>query len=207
LLAAAWLGPAQGWAQEKSISGLRIAQDASGVAVGEIPSPQGEKYFRLAEGTDSFLVAFDYDGGAPTEVQVRVMGAMGTVLQQKDATYDAPGTYVVEIDNNGRPFEVNEYVVNLYVGKDRYLADSLQLAIGEASIAPSVADRTAQAAVAGAGEPTVAAVDAGAVVNAAAPVADVPGGPSPTVLALVGLGALALLAVVLWAGWSAMGRS
>lgn len=206
LAVASLLQPMPSRAQEKSVNRLRIAGDASGAPLGEMPSPQGEKYFRLAKGTGKFLVAFDFTGNAATEVQVRVMGAMGTVLQQKDGTYAAPGTYVIEIDNKGSPFQDNEYVINLYLGKERYLADSLQLVIGDASIAPSVADRTAESPLTAAAEPTLAAItDPGAAGSTGLPT-NVPGGPSQAVLILAGVGALALLAIVLWAGWSAMGR-
>jgi len=191
-------------AQEHPVGGLRIS-DESGEAIGELPSPPGEKHFHLDPGVQGFHIAFEYTGSEPTDVQVRVLGPMGTILFQDAQSYDSPGTYVVEFDN-GSELSDNEYVVNAYVGGESYLADSLQLAIGSASIPISKVDEVepVDEAAASSGAEAMEPVEAPATAGPLeAREGQVPGGPSQWMLLLAAAGILILLAVVLWAARSA----
>jgi hypothetical protein len=190
-------------AQEETVGGLRISDEA-GTSLSEVASPPGEKHFHLDAGVQSFYIAFDFSGTQPTEVEVRLLGPMGTILYGDVQTYDTPGTHVIQFDN-GAPLDDNEYVVNAYVGSEHYLADSLQLAVGAAEIAPSMAEDTgdgppsaAQATVV----PIMAEEPAGSAPADTA--AGVPGGPSRWMLLTAGVGVLLLLAVVVWAARSAL---
>lgn len=143
-------------------------------------------------------MAFDIDGAEPTEVEIRITGLMGAILYQEPFSYDSPGTKIVTFDNKGVALEDNEYVVNAYVGADRYLADSLQLTIGQAVIptsqvgaqAPSVP--TPQATLGATSGPTTGSAGTGPL--------------SGWTLVAAVAGMLALFGVVVWAGWSAMRR-
>lgn len=204
------VGAGVAMAQSGTVGNLRIVDD-SGQTVGQEEAPAGEKLFRLDSGVTRFNVGFDYEGDGSNEVQIRFMGPSGTVLYQETNTYDAPGTYQVEIDNGSTPLQEQDYVINAYIGPEPYLADSLQLVVGSAQV-PGM-DAEDDAPVQGAQEQDVAQPvghelppqpvtsevqqDAG----------QIPGGPSWQVLALAGLGILALMAIVLWAGWSAMNRA
>jgi hypothetical protein len=189
-------------AQEAGVGELRIV-DQTGAEAGREEAPAGEKHFRLPSGTTGFRVAFDYEGGAATPVQVRVMGPSGTVLLQTQEVYSAPGTYTVDYENEGGPLEDQEYVVNVYLGTDPYLADSLQLVVGAGEI-PGAVEADAPTALPQDAASAQLDVD---TQDAALPVArDIPGGPSWRVLVLAGLGIVALALVVVWAGWSAMKR-
>jgi hypothetical protein len=107
---------------------------------------------------------------------------------------------VVVYDREGEAFPDNEYVVNLYVGEeDVYLADSVQFAVGAASIPESQGDLVPTAVPSsGAQSSPIAGAP---VVAEQAPAA---GGPSKWLLAVAGLGILGLVGVVAWAGWSAV---
>lgn len=184
---------------DKPVGNLRIAEDATGTAIPMDPSAgPGDKIYRLPSGIDQFYVAFDYQGSEPTDIAVRVVGPMGAVVFEERQVVDKVGTHVIIFKQGTGPLADNEYVVNAYVGKDQYLADSLQLAVGEAQIPGSVATEPGQGAQATAGGmiPTVASGDPGG--------GEGPPNPfTPTlILALVGL--VVLVGVVLWAVRSAM---
>ena len=203
LLGLVLLWPARAGAEQKTVGGIRIV-DAEGATIGQEPAPPGEKIFRLPAGVDRFLVALDFEGSAPAEVAVRVMGPSGTVLFEESNTYSAPDTYTVEVGNQGVPFAEQEYVVNVYVGvdSDSYLADSLQLVVGTAALPSEVAADTSSGGQAASGDALALAPTM--VAAPAAPA--VPGGPSWQILGLALVGILALGAIVVWAGWSAMSR-
>jgi hypothetical protein len=185
------------------VSNLRVAADASGSPLPQAEAPPGEKQYHLESGTNQLFVAFDCASPSEGITQVRVMQPPGTILFQEEASCAAGGQQVVAYDRQDQPFTDNEYVVNLYVGdKELYLADSVQFAVGGASIPPSQ------------GDPTFAPPEPAATLQ----VASVPeqpqpgsagatqpnvGGPSKWLLAVAGIGILALVAVVAWAGRSA----
>ncbi len=196
-------------AQEQAVSGLRIADEA-GNSVGEVPAPPGEKHFHLDSGVQKIYIAFDFSGTQATDVQVKFLGVMGTILFLDTQTYDTPGTKVVGFDSS-LPLEDMEYVVNAYIGPELYLADSLQLAVGEAQIPPAREEE-----VDAQGAPVPEAYQATVVPVRPADVegprdmdspADVPGGPPQWMLLLAGLGVLVLFAVVVWAARSALRSS
>lgn len=210
LLVAAVLTTYAAEAQQHPVGGLRIS-DETGEAMGQLPAPPGEKHFHLDSGVESFHIAFDFQATEPTQVQLRVLGAQGAILFQDVQTYESPGTQVVEFDN-GAPLADNEYVVNTYIGPESYLADSLQLAVGEARIPESNVDDAAP--VIGYEDPTAAPMipqEPGAEqasfpeqVQEPQTNVEVPGGPSQWTLYLAIIGVLILAAVVLWAARSAM---
>jgi hypothetical protein len=196
LLAAAMASSAS--AQSRDLGGLRIA-DESGAAVGQQAAPPGEKYFHLESGTKQFYIAFDFGGKSATQVQVRVLGPKGTVLLQDTKSYDQPGVQVVKFDNK-IPIEDNEYVVNAYIGPDWYLADSLQLTVGRATIVQSKGDS---------GTPT-AVVQSQATLapfmsqpEPPAPPTGTTAAPSRLAPVIAGIGVLILAGVVVWAVISA----
>ena len=190
-------------AQEETVGELRIV-DASGAELGREQAPAGEKVFRLPSGVKQFRVAFDFSGETGTDVQVRVMGPSGTVLLQKQETYSKTATYFVDYDNGATPLADQEYVVNVYVGTDPYLADSLQLVVGEAPIVRSDMEATPAG---GTPPPAGTEVQVPSDISPPQESQTVPGGPSWVVLAVAGLGILVLGAVVVWAAWSAMSRN
>ena len=203
LIGLGWV--ALGLAQE-TIGGLRIVDD-TGAITGQEEAPAGEKLYRLPAGVIAFNVAMDYDGSSPTDVQVRVMGPSGTVLFQKAETLTQPGPVTVVVTNGGQPFADQEYVVNAYVGADQYLADSLQLVVGEAQLpTPEEAQATSESSMlnpVSAMSGTLAETPSS---SATAPTS-VPGGPSNAVLGLAVAGILALTGIVVWAAWSATHRT
>jgi hypothetical protein len=208
LVVAAIAGVAPVCAQDGGVGELRMVDD-TGQTAGQEPAPPGEKLFRLEAGVDRFIVAFDFDGASANDVQLRVMGPSGAVLFQETETYSEPGTYTMEFDNDGVPFPEQDYVVNSYIGPDFYLADSLQLVVGDAQLPDSGSEAVVEIDAGDAGQP-----DAHALVAEPFPTqptqaesAEIPGGPSWQVLALAGLGVLVLLAIVVWAGWSALHRA
>lgn len=204
LMAAALLWAAEAAGAQETVGGLRLV-DAAGETVGQEPAPPGEKLFRLLAGVTEFTVAMDFEGAAPIDVQIRVMGPSGTVLFQETETYEAPGTQTVVVDNAGSPFAEQEYVVNAYVGPDAYLADSMQLVVGDV-VLPTPGDEAPVEAQALEAQTVTQGDVAGAPadVPAAAPV---PGGPSTAVLLLAVAGIVVLFGIVLWAGWSATRRA
>jgi hypothetical protein len=188
-------------AQEHPVGGLRVANEG-GESMGEQPSPPGEKHFHLDSGVEGFHIAFEYNGGDTTPVEVRVLGPMGAILFSDTEQCEEPGTFVMAFDH-GAVLDDNEYVVNAYVGDESYLADSLQLAIGSASIPPSESDQVPAATDSGAqGSDILQPVATATIAEGAA--GAVPGGPSQWMLLVAGIGILVLLAVVLWAARSAM---
>jgi hypothetical protein len=186
-------------AQDAAVGELRIV-DASGAEAGR-EQAAGEKVYRLPSGVHNFRIAFDFKGQAATDVQVRVMGPSGTVLLQHQESYAAPATYYVDYDGGDQALADQEYVVNVYLGADAYLADSLQLVVGEASISRSEMDATAAMS-----DTARTAAPLSSDISPVAPRQGVPGGPSWIVLAVAALGIVVLGAVVVWAAWSAMRR-
>jgi hypothetical protein len=200
----AWLAAGAAHAQESGVGNLRLV-DQAGAEVGREEAPAGEKHFRLPSGSTGIRVAFDYEGTTATPVQVRIMGPSGTVLLQQQEEYAAPGTYYADYKSDG-PMPDQEYVVNVYIGTDPYLADSLQLIVGEGEIPGPVdaaAPTAASATESTGGQLAVTTGEAAAGTTSQ----DIPGGPSPVVLALAGLGIVALALVVAWAAWSATRRA
>ena len=262
-------------AQNKAVGNLRLASDASGSSLAQEQAGPGEKVFHLDHGAPKMLIAYDFQGTSASEVQVRVMGVQGTIMMQETYKLDHPGTQVVTFERRGIPLDDGEYVVNVYVGPDFYLADSLQATVGAARLPeagptlPNEALPTMQLIAPGTPMPDAngTAISAGteaaggqpgtgpgtgtgaggqtggaagypapgaagqnpnnpaavAGVNPAAggqgdgaqgagqpPAGDAAGsaapGPSPAILGLAMAGMVALLGVVLWAGWSAMKR-
>lgn len=201
-------------AAQPEVQNLRVAADASGGQLPEADAPQGEKQYHLDSGTADLYVAFDCASPAEGVTQVRVMQPPGTILFQEEASCAAGGQQVVLYDRKGLPFPNNEYVVNLYVGdKELYLADSVQFAVGDATIPPSAGDSTPIAAqpaatlqvapLPGSAPVESAPFPESADVESAAPDTSANGGPSLWLLAVAGFGILLLVAVVAWAGWSA----
>lgn len=189
-------------AAQPQVQGLRVAADDSGGHLPEQDAPQGEKQYHLDSGTNQLFVAFDCASPAEGVTQVRVMQPPGTILFQEEASCAAGGQQVVLYDREGLAFPDNEYVVNLYVGdKELYLADSVQFAVGAATIPLSEGDPTV-----GPPPPAATLVNTGPDESAPPSVlsaVEQPGGPSPWLLAVAGAGILGLIAVVVWAGWSA----
>jgi len=190
------------------IGNLRVASDETGTPMETIPAGPGEKVYALEAGTSRVLLAFDFNGTSPTTVQLRLMAPQGTILLQEEREISEVGTHVIEYDGEDLPLQETEYVANVYVQTDGnafYLADSLQMTVGNASISPAVNELGGQAQVEGV-QPSIGAggqpeISAGGGAAAEAPV--VPG-PSPMLLVLAGLGVVSLLGVVAWAGVSAM---
>jgi hypothetical protein len=191
------LAPRQGSAQD-TVGDLRLAQDESGLPLETAASPPGEKIYHLDQGVDRLYIGFDFTGSTPTDVEIRVMGPLGTIVFQETAQYDAPGPKLITFDNGGMPLADNEYVVNAYVGENHDLADSLQLTVGEAVI-PTSGAQSAGAALTP--QPTlIGAITGGGEAQTALP------GTSRSTLILALFGMVALFGVVVWAGWSAMRR-
>lgn len=198
VMAGLCLAPRPGAAQD-TVADLRLVQDASGTPLEPAASPPGEKIYHLEKGVDSLFIGFDFTGSTPTDVEIRVMGPLGVMLYQETVQYDAPGPKVVQFENGGVPLEENEYVVNAYVGTDHYLADSLQLTVGQAEIPTSVAGSDGNS-VAPTPQPTLTGNLSSGEAAATLP------GPSRSTLLLAVVGMVALFGVVVWAGWSAMRR-
>ena len=200
LLAAA-LAPAGAGAQGSPIKNLRLL-DAAGqpMAVDQIEA--GDPYYRIPEGVPSLKAAFEFAGTQATDVKLKVLGNEGAALFEDTKSLDAPGTYEFLYDAKDQPLEKGEYVVNLYLGKEFYLADSVQLFVGDVQPQQSEASLTeAPAATATGG---ASAGDTGKP-----PIGDSqPGGGSSntSLLILAGAGIVVLLGIVLWAGRSAMRR-
>jgi hypothetical protein len=175
---------------DKPVSNLRLAQDSSGTAQQPDPASLPEKVYYLPAGTSEFYVAYDFPGGEPTDVSIRVLGTTGTILFDERQQVSRPGAQVILFRKGDGPLEDSEYVVNAYVGENQYLADSLQVLVGAAQLMGSATPVAASTAVAG-------------VLPTAGPEPTAPTGDNaPLVLAALGL--LALGAVVLWALRSAM---
>lgn len=182
-------------AQGHVMGGLRIS-DETGAPVGVLPSPPGEKYYHLDSGTKTFYVAFDFTGTSPVDIELRVLGPMGTVLYKHTDTYSEPGVQIVKVSSDV-PWEDNEYVVNAYVGPEWYLADSLQLAVGAAEIPGSKAEASVAPVAA---QATMVPVQS----SPASTSSPVPGGPSRGVLVAAGALLVLLVAIVVWATATAL---
>jgi hypothetical protein len=193
------VGVAHAQNADKPISNLRLAVDTTGQPATPISEPP-EKAYRLPAGTSEFIVAFEFQGSEPTDVAVRVLGPMGTIEFTEQKTYSQPGTQVIVFRKGDGALADNEYVVNAYVGKEQYLTDSLQLAVGEAQIPPS---RTTELALTP--QPTTGGLLPTQVAGAPGNFGDQPtGDPTWLPLALAVVGLVALGGVVLWAVRSAM---
>ncbi len=192
----------------KVVGGLRIGDDA-GTPIGVVPDAgPGEKVFRLESGLTEFSAWLDYEGTSLTPVSVRLMAPQGVILDQQQRDLEVKGAERFDFEFDP-PLNDDEYVVNVYVGDQSYLADSLQLLVGEAQLIPADNERIAEVQI----DPDAApgSVEAGntgsleaGVPPSASVGADSPLGPSPLLLVLAGLGVLGLLGVVVWAGMSAM---
>jgi hypothetical protein len=197
-LIVAGVGPAAAQDADKPVANLRLAVDASGVSL-PLASEPPEKVYRLPAGTSSLWVAFEFQGTQPTNVSVLVLGPSGTIEFQEQRTVESPGTHVVEFKRDRGTLADNEYIINAYVGDQQYLADSLQLAVGEAvvQLGTSVPRETAPPTVSG---PIPTAAGSGAGIYQPPP-----SDTSLLVLAAVGLAVLG--ALVVWAVRSAMKSS
>jgi hypothetical protein len=183
------------------VRNLRLAADASGTALAEVEAGPGEKRYHLDVGVRELHMAFDCTG-VPGDVQLRLIQPPGTPLDLQDRTCSDASTQVVTYTQS-EPLADNEYVVNLYVGTtEPFLADSVQFTVGAAEIPPDEGAQPPPAPQTTVAPNPPAGVPADRVVENAA--AEVDGAPSKLLLVLAGAGILALLAVVVWAGWSAM---
>lgn len=195
-------------AQGAVVGNLRLATDASGTPMETVPAGPGEKVYALESGDQAVYMAFDFSGSSPVMAQLRLMGPMGIAIHQDDIELVNQGPYVVEYDPpDDRPLAETEYVVNVYVEAEGtfYLADSLQMTVGDAQLSPAVNEMSPTTDASTVSDPAAAPADVGASVPAAAvaEAAEVPG-PSTMLLMLAGVGVIGLLAVVAWAGMSAM---
>jgi hypothetical protein len=200
----------------KLVGNLRIGDEA-GEPVGVVPDAgPGEKVFRLASGLDGFTAWLDYDGGAVTPVSVRVMAPQGVILDQQMRDLQQAGAERFDFGFDP-PLNDDEYVVNVYVGEQSYLADSLQLLVGDAELIPPDIESAPEVRIdpieAGApGSESSAPVAPAPAGNGASPVqpaaaggtAEPDLGPSSLLLVFAALGVLGLLGVVVWAGVSAL---
>lgn len=190
------------FAQSSPVADLRLVDEA-GVEITQAQAGEGDQIYALPEGESKIHVAFDFSGSAATDVQVRILGTMGNIIFQQAEVYDAPGSHTIDYDHES-PLEMGEYVVNVYVGEDAYLADSFQLAVGPEVLASLIAtpdDGAPQVAIATPEVPAPAPTLGTPIDNGI-----VTPGPSPMLLALAGLGMVLLFGIVLWAIWSAMRR-
>lgn len=206
LLAALPVGAVFAQSSSSPAGNLRLV-DESNVELTREPSDLADQIYRVPEGTSALNIAFDFSGSSPTAIQTRVLGNLGATLYQESETYDAPGSHVVTFDNK-TPLEVGEYVVNIYVGDDVYLADSFQLLVGDEVVLPTPQDEgpAMEIPTPELGGAEAAAPAASATLETPTGTGEAPSG-SPALLALAGLGMVLLLGIVLWAGRSAMRRS
>lgn len=189
--------------QQAVVGNLRLASDDAGAPLDTVAAGPGDKVYALEKGVEGLFIAFDYKANTPERVQVRVMGPMGAVMFQSDETYETEGTHVIAFENGGIPLEETEYVVNAYVSDSLYLADSLQATVGNATLSPASNEQTVVQPV-----PQVIEmpIDGANVPGAASTPAGPATGPSSMLLVIAGIGVLALLGIVAWAGMSALGR-
>ncbi len=191
------------------IKDLRLL-DAQGQPLERVEIEPGDYYFPLPEGATKLTAAFDFSGTQVTEVKLRVMGNEGVSLFEESRQVDAPGTVTFTYDAKDQPLETGEYYINLYVGKESYLSDSVQVYVGDAKPAVSQATQIAAQTQAVPGASGATTGDSAPADSASSPApADTTGGSIPgnrNLLVLAGAGLLALLGIVLWAGRSAMRR-
>jgi hypothetical protein len=200
LLGGAFVHPA---AAQQPVRDLRLV-DASGAPLPQEDAGPGEKRYHLENGGDKLYMAFDCTGETSAPVQLRLLLPLGAPIVMEDRECLAAGTQVVEYDPADNPLADNEYVVNLYVGAELYVADSLQFTVGAARIPGSVLNST-PIAPADATVVAQAPVDS-AVQGGVSPAADtsVPGSPSRWMLVVAVAAIIGLMGLVLWAGRSAM---
>ncbi len=193
-------------AQGAVVGNLRLASDAAGTPMETVPAGPGEKVYALETGDEVVYMAFDFSGSTPMTAQLRLMGPMGVAVHQEDVELVQPGPYVVEYDPGDNPLAETEFVVNVYVQAEGsfYLADSLQMTVGEAELSPAVNEVPPATQLSTDSNPAPAVAEVSAPSNV--PPAVVPG-PSTMLLMLAGVGVIGLLAVVAWAGMSAMKSS
>lgn len=204
--AAALAAPAAAQTGRATVGNLRIGDD-SGQTIWEQPAPAGEKIFKAPTGTKQFKVWFEYDGTTAKHAVIKVLAPQGVIAGMQEQDLAAPGTLSMDFTFD-EPLADAEYLVNAYVDVDgkESLADGMTLLVGEAAIIPP--DRVEQAPV-GAPPSGNDAAPAGAVVNAPASgggdaSAPQAGEPSQLLLLGSGLGVIVLLAIVVWAGMSAL---
>jgi hypothetical protein len=182
------------------VHNLRLVADANGTPMEQVDAGPGERRYHLDAGVEEVHMAFDCMADSADPVSVQLKQPPGAPLDVQSRTCSEAGTQVVTYTNKG-PLSDNEYVVNLYVGdSEPFIADSIEFTVGAAEIQEGPVDNAPP--VSPAGQATVVA----AVPQAPIPNTEdnIPGGPSTVLLALAGAGVLGLLAIVVWAGWSAM---
>ncbi len=182
-----------------TVGKLRIG-DESGQTIWEQPAAAGEKLFKAPSGTQQFKVYFDYDGSAPMRAVIKLIAPQGVIQDQKEQELTAAGTFAVDFSFE-QPLADQEYLINAYVDVDggQSLADGLTLLVGEAAVIPAQQMQQVPA------EPQAPAAEVSAPgADALAPMAPVAGGPSQLLLLGSGLGVIVLLAIVVWAGMSAL---
>lgn len=195
------LAPMGAGAQGSPVKDLRLV-DASGQPMELTQIENNDGYYRVPVGTTSLKTAFEFVGTQATELKLKVLGVEGAALYEESKSLDAPGTYDFTYDAKDQPMVDGEYVINLYLGKESYLADSVQVYVGNAQPPVSVATQQAQQT---APAETVVGTP---VTPSDSPVTggDTGGSGNSSLLVLAGVGILALLGIVLWAGRSAMRR-
>ena len=99
------------------------------------------------------------------------------------------------------PLAVGEYVVNIYVSDQAYLADSFQLVIGDEVTIPTPQEGMPEA------QGTESAPEGAPTLQIPSEGVDEAPEANSGLLLLAGVGIFALLGIVLWAAWSAMRRS
>lgn len=183
-----------------TVGKLRIG-DATGQTIWEQPAPAGEKLFKAPSGTQSFKVFFDYDGTAPMRTVIKLIAPQGVIQDQQEQQLTAAGTFSVDFSFE-EPLADQEYLINAYVDVDgaQSLADGLTLLVGEAVVIPA---QQAQQVPLDPQAPPAEVSAQGAAVDAE-PAAPAAGGPSQLLLLGSGLGVIVLLAIVVWAGMSAL---
>ncbi|MBK6769437.1 MAG: hypothetical protein IPG72_10630 [Ardenticatenales bacterium] len=186
-----------------TVGNIRIGDD-TGQTVWEQPAPAGEKLFKAPAGTKQFKVWFEYDGTAARRAVIKVIAPQGVIAGMQEAELSVPGTNSVEFTFE-EPLADAEYLVNAYVEVDgrESPADGLTLLVGNAEVIPaSNVQNVPVDANSGGVNPAAPVVNPPAGGNdAAAPRA---GEPSQLLLLGSGLGVIVLLAIVVWAGMSAL---
>lgn len=198
--AAILASPAAAQTGRGTVGHMRVGDD-SGQAIWEQPAPAGEKIFRAPAGIKQFKVWFEYDGSAPKRAVIKLIAPQGVFLDQKDQQLANAGTYSVDFSFD-QPLTDQEYLVNAYVDVDgaESLADGFTLLVGDASqITPSHVSQATVAAPPAAGDAIGAPPVAGAG-QSPTPA----GAPSTLLLVGSGIGVIVLLAIVVWAGMSAL---
>lgn len=188
--------PAAAQGGRGTVGNMRVGDD-SGQTIWEQPAPAGEKVFRAPAGIKQFKVYYEYDGSSAKRAVIKLIAPQGVFLDQKEQELSQAGTFSAEFSFD-QPLADQEYLVNAYVDVEgaESLADGFTLYVGDA--APITPAHVTEATVAAPSMPNEQ-------VNAPAQPAVDPGG-SPSMLLLVGsgIGVIALLAIVVWAGMSAL---